>query len=175
MTGQMYEREFADVFSASGLGFDRATYGTRWDDKHFPLYLSLILQGACNVSCTAPIPRIATSAWQMDSSSIAEGVQYFASHKDQAQNSRATSATTKSSPYSAASLGGASVVRKTGTKDTSVNDADAFGMTAAHLAIIRGDILSFRALLQDPVRSRTTITTTNVHCVVTLTANIFVL
>ena len=48
----------------------------------------------------------------------------------------------------------ATTVRSDDAESTaaSVNEPDAFGMTAAHMAIFRGDVLTFKALLGDPVR-----------------------
>lgn len=138
-------------------GFDKTPSGMAWDDRNFPLYLALFLQAACNVTCTAPIPQIMTLAWQLDTASVADAVSWFQQQRKLFTAPIGNTDRVQGNLYASLAPGGGAgrvAVNRRGDSRNTVNERDVFGMTAAHLAIIRGDVLTFRALLQDQVCNR---------------------
>ena len=59
-------------------GFHRSPMGLQWDERHFPLYLSMFLQSACNVTCTARTPQIMNDVWLLDLVAVRNAVGRFA-------------------------------------------------------------------------------------------------
>ena len=108
------------------------------------------MQAACNITSPQQIPEAVASAWKLDPVAVERTIARLEAARRRADNEYLASATENLDI----------VVQPDGEMEGTdspevgtINERDAFGMTAAHMAIIRGDLLTFLALLKDPVRA----------------------